>query len=142
MYRSALEDLPEGASASDAYFKPIETPFGRLGIFVCYELRYPEVARALTKAGAEILVMPTAWVKGPKKSEQFRTLLQARAIENATYVLACDQCGEDCIGESLAVDPTGQVIAAAGVDEELICVTIDSDFEKTTREAVPSAKGV
>lgn len=124
------------------YFTPLETPFGVLGVFVCYELRYPEVARNLTKQGAEILVMPTAWVKGPRKEKQFHTLITARAIENASYMVACDMCGEDCIGESVVVNPQGEVVAKAGVDECLICARIDSKLVQTTRERVPSYKGV
>ena len=63
----------------DRLFAPIETPFGKLGLFVCYELRFPEVARAERAAGAEILLMPSAWVKGDLKSEHFSTLLRAAA---------------------------------------------------------------
>ncbi len=128
--------------AGDAYFKPISTPFGTLGVFVCYELRYPEVARTLTQGGADLLVMPTAWVKGPKKEEQFRVLTRARAIENAAYVLACDQCGPDTLGCSLAVDPTGKVLAEAGATEAMLMVSVDTDLVEQTRKQCPSYKGV
>lgn len=128
--------------AGNTYFKPISTPFGTLGVFVCYELRYPEVARALTQGGANLLVLPTAWVKGPQKKEQFRVLARARAIENAAYVLACDQCGPDTLGCSLAVDPSGKVLAEAGATEAMLVVSIDTDRVEQTRKQCPSYKGV
>lgn len=120
---------------------PIQTPFGTLGIFVCYELRYPEVARALTRAGADILIMPTAWVKGPGKSMQFEVLCRARAIENASYLLACDLCGPDTLGESIAVSPTGEIVGRAGTDEVLLPVTVDAEEIAKTRTICPSYRG-
>ena len=58
--------------------------------------------------------MPTAWVPGPLKSPQFRTLISARAIENTVYMVACDQVGANAMGESVVVDPMGVVVASAG----------------------------
>ena len=75
----------------DQLFEPIDTPFGRIGLFVCYEVRFPEVARDQRAKGADIIIMPTAWVCGKMKSLHFRSLITARAIENTVYMLACDQ---------------------------------------------------
>ena len=82
----------------DKFFEPIDTPFGKIGLFVCYEVRFPEIARYQRKMGADIIIMPTAWVKGDLKSHQFRTLITARAIENTVYLCACDLCGVDSMG--------------------------------------------
>lgn len=124
----------------DKFFEPIDTPFGRLGLFVCYEVRFPEIARYQRSKGADIIVMPTAWASGKLKSMQFRTLITARAIENTVYMLACDQCGADSIGESLAVDPMGVPIASAGEMEELLAVPVDLDRIESVRKKLPAYK--
>ena len=68
----------------DRLFDPIDTPFGRIGLFTCYELRFPEVARDQRMKGAEILLMPTAWSAGKLKSLHFHSLIRARALENGS----------------------------------------------------------
>ena len=122
----------------DRLFQPIQTPFGTIGLFVCYEVRFPEVARYQRANGAEIMVVPTAWIAGKGKSQQFRTLVTARAIENTAYVLACDQCGPDAIGESVAVDPMGVPIVSGGECEELLAVRVDLNRVKAVRAKLPS----
>jgi len=122
----------------DAFFEPVDTPFGRIGMFVCYEVRFPEVARYQRARGAEILLMPTAWAEGRLKSQQFHTLIDARAIENGCFVVACDLCSEGCLGESVVVDPMGVNIAAAGEREQLLFAEIDTDRIPEVRRKVPS----
>ena len=124
--------------AGERLFAPIDTPFGRVGLFVCYEARFPEVARYQTVRGAEILVMPAAWMKGERKSEHFRTLITARAIENTVYLAACDLAGTDTIGESVVVDPMGVPVAAAGAAPTLLCAHIDTDRVAAVRRKLPS----
>lgn len=124
----------------DKFFEPIDTPFGKIGLFVCYEVRFPEIARYQRSKGADIIVMPTAWAAGKIKSFQFRTLITARAIENTVYMLACDQCGPDSIGESVAVDPMGIPVASAGEVEELLAVHVDLDRIESVREKLPAYK--
>lgn len=85
----------------------------RLGLMTCYDLRFPELARALVDAGAEVLVVPAAWVAGPRKVDHWRTLARARAIENTVYVVAAGQPGPRYCGHSLVVDPLGDVLAEA-----------------------------
>ena len=63
----------------------------RVGLMTCYDLRFPELARALVDAGAEVLVVPAAWVAGPRKVDHWRALLRARAIENPVFVVAAGQ---------------------------------------------------
>ena len=124
--------------AGDRFFEPVDTPFGKIGLFVCYEVRFPEVARYLRSKGADIILMPTAWVKGDLKSLHFRTLITARAIENTVYMLACDMCGGTRMGESVAVDPMGVPISTAGEAEALLPVYIDSERIAAVRKKLPS----
>ncbi len=122
----------------DKFFEPVDTPFGKLGMFVCYEVRFPEVSRYQRMKGAEILLMPTAWAEGRLKSQQFHTLINARAIENGCFVVACDLCSEGSMGESVVVDPMGVNIAAAGEREQLLFAEIDTDRVPEVRRKVPS----
>lgn len=124
--------------AGDAFVPPVDTPFGKIGVFVCYEVRFPEIARWQRAHGAEIILMPTAWVKGDLKSLHFRTLVTARALENTFFLLACDQCGGIRMGESVAVDPMGVAIASAGETEALIPVYIDTARIAEVRKKLPS----
>jgi len=99
----------------------------RLGLMTCYDLRFPEYARLLVDAGADTLVVPAAWVRGPLKEEHWTTLLRARAIENTTYVLAAAQGGAAYAGRTQAVDPLGVVVAAAGDEETVVSARLDPD---------------
>jgi predicted amidohydrolase len=80
----------------------------QVGLMTCYDLRFPEMARALVDRGAELLVVPAAWVAGPRKLDHWRTLLQARAIENTVYVAAAAQPGPRYTGHSMIVSPRGE----------------------------------
>ncbi len=124
----------------DKLFQPIDTPFGRIGLFVCYEVRFPEIARYQRKYGADIIVMPTAWVSGPLKSRQFHTLINARAIENTVYMIACDQVEVNSMGESVVVDPMGVPVACAGEVPGMICAEIDLDRVEAVRAKLPAYK--
>ena len=126
--------------AGDRFFEPIDTPFGRIGLFVCYEVRFPEVARYQTGKGADIIVMPAAWMKGDLKSHHFRTLVTARAIENTVYMAACDLVGENTMGESVVVDPMGVPVAAAGEVPALLCAHIDTARVEEVRKKLPAYK--
>lgn len=90
----------------------------RLGVLTCYDLRFPEVARRLVDAGAQVVVVPAAWAAGENKAEHWRTLLRARAIENTAYVLGAAQQGPGVTGDCLVVDPDGVVRAATGGGSE------------------------
>lgn len=85
-----------------------------VGVLTCYDLRFPEVARALVDAGADLLALPAAWVAGPGKTAQWRALVTARAIENTAYVAAAGQPGPDYAGASALVDPAGEVLVEMG----------------------------
>jgi deaminated glutathione amidase len=83
-----------------------------VGLMTCYDLRFPELARALVDRGAELLVVPAAWVAGERKVDHWRTLLRARAIENTVYVAAAAQPPPRYSGHSMIVGPDGEVLAA------------------------------
>jgi len=111
----------------------------RLGLATCYDLRFPEMFRALLDAGAEVVLMPAAWPA--KRVHHWRLLAQARAVENQTYVVACNtggtHAGVPMGGHSLVVDPWGEVLAEAGTDEEVLVVDLDLDLVRATRAAFP-----
>lgn len=120
----------------DRLFTPIDTPFGKLGLMVCYEARFPEIARHQTLGGAEIIIMPTAWANGEGKLEQLQLLTRSRALENTVFAAMCDLCGER-VGHSMVIDPLGNVLAEAGDDPKLLLTVIDTDLIHTVRKTVP-----
>ena len=109
-----------------------------LGLMTCYDLRFPELARALVAAGAEALVVPAAWVAGPRKVDHWTTLARARAIENTAYVVAVGQPGPRYTGHSIVVDPLGEVLAEAGEKAETLTVTLDRRVVDEARRTNPS----
>ncbi|MFS0781748.1 carbon-nitrogen hydrolase family protein [Bacillus sp. 1P06AnD] len=122
-------------------FQVMDTPFGKIGMMVCYELRFPEVARHLVDQNADLIIIPAGWVKGPLKEEHWQTLLKARAIENTVFVCGCNQSGTVYTGRSMLVDPMGVVMADAGEEEGLIATTIDFGRIDTVRKTVPCLNG-
>jgi predicted amidohydrolase len=110
----------------------------RLGLMTCYDLRFPELARALVDSGAEVLVIPAAWVAGPRKVDHWTTLVRARAIENTAYVVAVGQPGPRYSGHSIVVDPWGEVLAEAGEDAETLTVALGRDVLDEARRTNPS----
>lgn len=110
----------------------------RLGLMTCYDLRFPELARALVDDGAEILVVPAAWVAGPRKVDHWRTLVRARAIENTVYVVAAGQPGPRYAGHSLVVDPLGDVLAEAEEGPTLLRAALTRSALAAARSTNPS----
>jgi deaminated glutathione amidase len=110
----------------------------RVGLMTCYDLRFPELARRLVDEGAEVLVVPAAWVAGPRKVEHWQTLARARAVENTVFVLAAGQPGPRYSGHSLVVDPLGDVLAEAGEETDVLAAELDSEILATARRTNPS----
>ncbi len=96
----------------------------RLGLMTCYDLRFPEMALSLALAGAQVLVLPAAWVKGPLKEHHWATLLAARALDTTCYLVAAGECGSKNIGQSRILDPLGVTIAAAAEAPALLFAEI------------------
>ncbi|WP_127102705.1 MULTISPECIES: deaminated glutathione amidase [unclassified Asaia] len=109
----------------------------RIGFMTCYDVRFPEVARSLALQGAEVIVVPAAWLKGPGKERHWEIMLAARALENTCYVIGAGECGTQNIGNSLMIDPLGTVIAAKGYAAGLISAVFDPAHLGQTRQALP-----
>lgn len=107
------------------------------GLMTCYDVRFPEMARALVVAGAEAILLPAAWVRGSLKEDHWRTLVTARALENTCYVLASGEISARNIGRSMVVDPLGVTIAAAAEQPTLVWAELDKDRVVQAREALP-----
>ena len=124
-------------AAGNALFQPVDTPFGYVGMAICYDLRFPEVARCAALQGADLMLYPAAWVDGKLKAEQWRTLLMARAIENEMFVAGVSRADTGRIGQSCIVDPRGVIIAQGGPDEELVVGRIDTSLIDRVRKGMP-----
>jgi predicted amidohydrolase len=110
----------------------------RTGLMTCYDLRFPELARSLVEAGAELLVLPAAWVAGERKVDHWRTLLRARAIENTVYVAAAAQPAPRYSGHSMIVDPLGDVLVELDEAPGVARGTIERDRLVRARAINPS----
>jgi deaminated glutathione amidase len=110
----------------------------RIGLMTCYDLRFPELARSLSAAGSDVIVVPAAWVAGPHKVDHWRTLVRARAIENIAYVVAVGQPGPRYTGHSMVVDPWGDVVVEAGAAAEVLHATLQHHVLSEARAANPS----
>ena len=126
--------------AGNTIEKPVKTSAGNLGLMICYDVRFPEVSRILAINGADILVVPSAWVHGIMKEEHWQTILKARAIENGSYVAAPDQVGHIFSGRSMVVDPFGIVILDMGNREGMEVIEIDKSRIQKARESLPLLK--
>lgn len=128
----------ESIKPGDELFTPIDTPFGKLGLLVCYELRFPEIARYQAMMGAEVIIVPAAWVRGPMKESHWSQLVTVRALENTVFIVACDQVSDFYCGQSLVVDPMGVHLVTGSETEELIACEIDLKRIENVREKLPS----
>ncbi|NWC64667.1 deaminated glutathione amidase [Cedecea sp. P7760] len=108
-----------------------------VGLMTCYDLRFPEMALSLALNGAEVLVLPAAWLKGPHKEAHWATLLAARALDATCYVVASGECGAKNIGQSRIVDPLGVTVAAAAEVPELIFAEIAPERVAAVRQMLP-----
>jgi deaminated glutathione amidase len=142
-------DLSAGESYRESNaFRPGEraalaaTPWGVLGMTVCYDLRFPQLYRALARAGAEFLAIPSSFTV-PTGNAHWHVLLRSRAIENGCFVFAPAQWGEHAerrrtYGHSLIVDPWGEVLADAGDGVGIVSAVIDPERIAKVRGMVPS----
>ena len=131
-----------------ANYQPGETavisdlPWGRIGLTICYDVRFPALYRALAEAGAAFISVPSAFTVRTGEAH-WHTLLRARAIENGCFILAAAQAGRhesgrETYGHSLIVDPWGVVLAEGGVEPGIVTATIDPAKVITARKSIPS----
>jgi len=142
-------DLPNGESYRESRLYDcgenaviVDTPFGRIGLTICYDLRFPHLYRTLAEEGAEIIMVPAAFTVRTGEAH-WHTLLKARAIETGAYVVASAQTGlhatgRSTYGHSLVVDPWGSVVADAGTEPGLTIVELDLAKVAETRLTMPN----
>jgi predicted amidohydrolase len=119
----------------------VQTPLGQMGLAICYDMRFPDLFSAYAKSGVDVLTLPSAFTV-PTGEAHWHTLLRARAIESAAFVIAAAQCGvhEDgrqTYGHSLVVDPWGTILLDMGDLPALACVDLDLDAIKRVRQQIP-----
>jgi predicted amidohydrolase len=144
-------DLPNGESYREsATYAPGETavivdlPQARLGLCICYDVRFPRLANALANAGASILTYPAAFTV-PTGEAHWHVLLRARAIETGSFVLAAAQGGQHdggkaTYGHSLVISPWGEILAEAGTEPGVITAEIDPSASTQARARIPALK--
>jgi predicted amidohydrolase len=119
-----------------------DTPWGKLGMTVCYDIRFPHLYRKLSQEGAKFLSIPAAFSRVSGKAH-WHVLMRARAIENGCYVFAAAQCGEhgggrETYGHSLIVDPWGKILADGGTEPGFVIAEIDVCLVNEARRKIPS----
>jgi len=119
----------------------VQTPLGQMGLAICYDMRFPNLFSAYAKSGVDIITLPSAFTV-PTGAAHWQTLLRARAIESAAFVVAAAQCGmhEDgrqTYGHSLVVDPWGTILLDMGSLPGLGYVDLDLDTIMRVREQIP-----
>jgi predicted amidohydrolase len=119
-----------------------DLPWTRLGLTVCYDVRFPQLFRALARTGAAIIAVPAAFTQTTGEAH-WHVLLRARAIETGSYVVAAAQGGHhedgrETYGHSIIVDPRGRILAEAGRDPGFIAADIDPTMSETTRRRIPA----
>ena len=117
-------------------------PWGKLGLSICYDLRFPAMYKKMSKLGAIFISVPSAFTETTGK-KHWHTLLKARAIENFSYVFAPGQAGRHCdgrktFGHSLIVSPDGKIIKELGKKEGVITSSVDPSIVKKLRKKIPS----
>ena len=122
--------------------KVVKLPWGKLGMSICYDLRFPNMYRKMSKKGAIFLSIPSAFTETTGR-RHWHTLLKARAIENFSYVFAPGQAGKHCngrktYGHSMIVSPDGKILKELGKREGIITATIDPKKPFKLRKTIPS----
>jgi deaminated glutathione amidase len=127
----------DNVTAADVVPPLVDVRGFAVGLMTCYDVRFPELARLLATGGADVLVLPAAWVRGPLKEHHWRTLVTARALDNTVYVVASGECGPRNIGQSLVVDPLGVPVAQAGEDPTMITALVSRERLTAARDRLP-----
>lgn len=135
-------DAFEPGDPGDANLVCVETPLGRVGLSVCYDLRFPELYRRLVDAGAQLLTVPSAFTATTGQAH-WETLLRARAIENQCYVAAPAQwgrhaSGRETHGHTMIIDPWGRIVAQQASGDGVVLADLDLEALAATRRRFPA----
>lgn len=142
-------DLGGGESYREsANYQPGETavisdlPWGRVGLTICYDVRFPALYRALAESGASFITVPAAFTRKTGEAH-WHTLLKARAIENGCFIFAAAQGGthenkRETFGHSLIIDPWGEILAEGGIEPSVVLAKIDPARVEAVRKSIPS----
>ena len=122
----------------------VETSLGKLGLSICYDLRFAALYRALAQAGAQFITIPAAFTQTTGQAH-WHTLVRARAIETGAFIIAPNQCGHHAdkrysFGHSLIIDPWGEILADGGAEPGVIYANIDLDRVQQARDRIPALK--
>lgn len=109
----------------------------KVAMAICFDIRFPELFRIYSTRGAELVVISSAWFKGPLKEETLSFLARARAHENTVYIGLSAQYGEDYTGRSALIDPWGTQVLDLGVGEKYVEAEVDIDFVNEVRQRLP-----
>lgn len=112
----------------------------RVGLALCYDLRFPELFRFLAEKGADLVLVPSAWYQGSMKEEHWLTLLRARAVENTYYTAGCNLIGKTFCGRSAVFDPFGVPVACATEDEDCLITLVSAERVRAVRAKLPSLR--
>ncbi len=120
----------------------VDSPWGKIGLSICYDLRFPQLYRRLAKAGAAVLTVPSAFTETTGKAH-WHTLLRSRAIENGAFVIAPAQGGlhangRRTYGHSMIIDPWGEILAEAGEEPGIIASEINLEAALAARARIPN----
>jgi len=129
------DEIKYFSPGSESDIRVYNTPAGKIGLLICYEIRFPEISRSLTFQGAQCLAVPAQFPS--ERISHWTALLKARAIENQIFIFGANCAGFGC---SMIIDPWGEVLAEAGVKEELITAKIDYIKLERIRETYPFLK--
>jgi predicted amidohydrolase len=137
-YRKAhlpLLGVDKFTTPGDTGFQTWQTSIGRIGLLICYDLRFPEATRVLALERADIVALPTNWPDGSQNAPEFVT--RTRALENRIYILACNRCGVEqsfwFFGRSQISDPTGKVLVEVGAQPALGYAVLDPNLAREKR---------
>lgn len=118
-----------------------------IGLTTCYDVRFPALYTSLANAGATVILVPASWAPGPGKVQQWRTLVQARALDSTSWIVAVGQAHQDApdgqrprptgVGHSMVVSPLGEVVLELGDQPEVAVVDVDPSLAHTVREQLP-----
>lgn len=139
-FGSTESDWVDAGAASGIGSEPeiFELDGLRIGLQTCYDIRFPEVTRRLVDAGAELVLVPAEWVRGPLKEHHWRTLCTARAIENTIYIAAADHAPPIGVGNSFIIDPMGVELVTIGEVSDVAVTWLSRERVDAVRAVNPA----